>query len=303
MQGSKGRTEEIRMSAGKKFRELVKQSPPLHIVGVADGSDALEAERAGFKAIYASGSQIAASRGWADIGRIELHHVVGNVQRILDSGVKLPLLVDIDTGFDDVAETIQTLEKMGVAAVHLEDQEDLKSCGHLPGKHVVSIEAAVARIAKAVKAKKSADFVIMARTDALAVEGMEKTLERIKAYAAAGADMIFAEAFPDLSSYAAVKKAAGGKPVLANMTEFGKVALKTPKEIFDETNGAVDIVLNPLTVYRAQRHTAAEMYRELHAKGTQRGMEPKLQTREDFQKLIDYPAQVKGRAEALKKNG
>ena len=289
------------LSAGKRFRDLIRQNPPLHIVGVADGSDALEAERAGFKAIYASGSQIAASRGWADIGRVELRHVAENVQRILDSGVKLPLLVDIDTGFDDVAKTIETLEKMGVAAVHLEDQEDLKACGHLPGKHVVSLEAAAARIAKAVKAKKDADFVIMARTDALAVEGMEKTLARITAYSAAGADVIFAEAFPDASSYAAVKKAAGGKPVLANMTEFGKVALKTPKEIFDEAGGAVDIVLNPLTVYRAQRLTAADMYRDLHAKGTQRGMEPRFQTREDFQKLIDYPQQVADRAAMLNK--
>ncbi len=289
------------MSVGKKFRDLVKQNPPLHVVGVADGSDALEAERAGFKAIYASGSQIAASRGWADIGRIELHHVVGNVRLILDSGVKLPLLVDIDTGFDDVAKTIQTLEAEGVAAVHLEDQEDLKACGHLPGKHVVSLEAAAARIAKAVSAKNDPDFIVMARTDALAVEGMAKTLKRIKAYSDAGADMIFAEAFPDVATYGAVKKAAGGKPVLANMTEFGKVALKTPRELFDESDGAVDLVLNPLTVYRAQRRTAAEMYRELHEKGTQRGMEEKLQKREDFQALIDYPAQVSGRAELLKK--
>ena len=294
-------------SAGAQFRDEIKQARtaglPLHVIGVADGSDALEAERAGFKAIYLSGSQIAASRGWADIGRVELHHVVENAQRVLDSGVKLPLLVDIDTGFDDVAKTIETLEKMGIAAVHIEDQEDLKSCGHLPGKHVVSKDAAVARITKAVKAKKDANFVILARTDALAVEGLEKTLERIAAYSTAGADMIFAEAFPDLSSYAAVKKAAAGKPVLANMTEFGKVALKTPKELFDETGGNVDIVLNPLTVYRAQRLTAVEMYKELHAKGTQRGMESRLQNREDFQSLIDYPGQVKSRAELLKKSG
>lgn len=292
-------------SAGTLFREAIlssrAQGLPLHIVGVGDGSDALEAEKAGFKAIYASGSQIAASRGWADIGRVELHHVVENVQRILDSGVRLPLLVDIDTGFDDVARTIETLEKMDVAAVHLEDQEDLKSCGHLPGKHVVTKEAAAARIMKAVDAKKDLDFVIMARTDALAVEGMEKTLARIEAYAKAGADMIFAEAFPDVASYAAVKKAAGGLPILANMTEFGKVALKTPKELFDESAGHVDIVLNPLTVYRAQRFTAAEMYQALFVKGTQRGMEPALQTREDFQKLINYPQQVADRAAIIKK--
>jgi len=294
-------------SAGAQFRDEIKRARasglPLHIIGVADGSDALEAERAGFKAIYLSGSQIAASRGWADIGRVELRHVVENAQRILDSGVKLPLMVDIDTGFDDVAKTIETLEKMGIAAVHLEDQEDLKSCGHLPGKHVVNRDAAVARLTKAVKAKKDASFVILARTDALAVEGLDKTLERIAAYSNAGADMIFAEAFPDVASYSAVKKAAAGKPVLANMTEFGQVALKTPKELFDETGGNVDIVLNPLTVYRAQRLTAAEMYKELHAKGTQRGMETRLQNREDFQKLIDYPGQVKSRAELLKKSG
>lgn len=290
------------MTAGKKFRDAIKKAKaegaPLHIIGVGDGSDALEAERAGFKALYVSGSQVAASRGWADIGRIELKHVVENVARILDSGVKLPVLVDIDTGFDNVAVTIKTLEKLGVAAVHLEDQEDLKACGHLPGKHVVSREKAVARIRKAVKAKKDKNFVIMARTDALAVEGMEKTLARISAYSKAGADMIFAEAFPDPKTYAAVKKAAGGKPVLANMTEFGKVELKTPRELREE---AIDIVLNPLTVYRAQRHTAAAMYGALRTKGTQRGMEPCLQNREDFQSLIDYPAQVKARGRLLKK--
>jgi methylisocitrate lyase len=293
-------------SAGKKFRQAITAAKaagaPLHLIGVGDGSDALEAEKAGFKALYVSGSQVAASRGWADIGRIELLHVVENVQRIIDSGTKLPLLVDIDTGFDDVAETIRTMEKLGVAAVHIEDQQDLKACGHLPGKHVVTQEEAVVRIKNAVAAKKDPDFVIMARTDALAVEGMEKTLARIASYAEAGADMIFAEAFPDAATYAEVKKAAQGKPVLANMTEFGKVALKTPQEIAKETGGNVDIVLNPLTVYRGQRQTAAEMYKEIHAAGTQRGMESQLQNREYFQALIDYPGQVAARAKLLKDN-
>jgi methylisocitrate lyase len=290
-------------SAGKNFRQAIKAAlaagAPLHVIGVADGSDALEAEKAGFKALYVSGSQVAASRGWADIGRIELRHVVENVQRILDSGIKVPVLVDIDTGFDDVAETIRALEKAGAAAVHIEDQQDLKACGHLPGKHVVSQEEATARIKRAVAAKKDPDFVVMARTDALAVEGMEKTLARISAYAAAGADMIFAEAFPDSASYSLVKKAAQGKPVLANMTEFGKVALKTPQEIAKETGNSVDIVLNPLTVYRGQRQTAAEMYKEIYAKGTQRGMEAQMHKREDFQQLIDYPGQVAGRTRQL----
>lgn len=286
------------LSAGKKFRDAVK-TPPLHVIGVADGSDALAAEKAGFRAIYLSGSQMAASRGWADIGRLELSHVVEHVRRIMDSGVKLPLLVDIDTGFDDVTETVRTLETLGVAAVHLEDQQDLKFCGHLPGKHVVSKEDATSRIARAVGAKKDVDFVIMARTDALAVEGLEKTLERIASYSNAGADIIFAEAFPDPSTYAAVKKASGGKPVLANMTEFGKVALKTPQELAKESGGAVDIVLNPLTVYRAQRQTAAEMYQAIHDAGTQRGMEKKLQTREDFQGLIGYDDQIKARTQDL----
>src|SRR5690606_33274844 len=239
---------------GKRFREAMAAAlaagAPLHIIGVGDGSDALEAEKAGFKAIYMSGSQMAASRGWADIGRLELHHVVENVKRVMDSGTTLPVLVDIDTGFDDVAETIRTIEALGVAAVHLEDQEDLKACGHLPGKHVVSLDAATDRVARAVAAKKDPDFVMMARTDALAVEGLDKTLERIAAYAAAGADMIFAEAFPDAATYAAVKQAAGGKPVLANMTEFGKVDLQTPQELAKASGGNIDIVLNPLSVYR-----------------------------------------------------
>lgn len=292
-------------SAGKRFRqavaEAVKAGAPLHVIGVADGSDALEAEKAGFKAIYLSGSQMAAARGWADIGRLELKHVLESVGRILDSGTPLPLLVDIDTGFDDAAETIRALEKLGVAAVHMEDQEDLKACGHLPGKHVVSKEDAVARVKKAVQAKTDADFVLMARTDALAVEGMEKTLERITAYVSAGADMIFAEAFPDSVTYKAVKTAAGGKPVLANMTEFGKVELKTPQELAKETGGAVDIVLNPLSVYRGQREMAAKMYQEIRKTGSQRNLVKAglLQTREYFQDLIDYAGQVAERAKQL----
>lgn len=292
-------------SAGKRFRQAVadavKSGVPLHIVGVADGSDALEAETAGFNAIYLSGSQMAASRGWADIGRLELKHVLESVRRILDSGTQLPLLVDIDTGFDDAAETIRELEKLGVAAVHMEDQEDLKACGHLPGKHVVSKEDAVARIKKALQGKKDPDFILMARTDALAVEGIEKTLERITAYTSAGADMIFAEAFPDPASYKAVKAAAGGKPVLANMTEFGKVELKTPQELATETGGSVDIVLNPLSVYRGQRETAARMYQEINKTGSQRNLVKAglLQTREYFQDLINYAGQVAERAKWL----
>lgn len=292
-------------SPGKRFRDAMMQAmaagAPLHIIGVGDGSDALEAEKAGFKAIYMSGSQMAASRGWADIGRLELHHVVENVKRVMDSGTTLPVLVDIDTGFDDVAETIRTIEALGVAAVHLEDQEDLKACGHLPGKHVVSQEAATERVAKAVAAKKDPDFVMMARTDALAVEGMEKTLARITAYAEAGADMIFAEAFPDAATYAEVKKAAKGKPVLANMTEFGKVDLKTPQEIAAETNGNVDLVLNPLSVYRGQRQTAAEMYKAIHDTGSQRDLVKagSLQNREYFQALVDYDGQVAARADVV----
>jgi methylisocitrate lyase len=293
------------MTPGKKFRTAIADAKakgaPLHVIGVGDGSDALEAERAGFTALYVSGSQVAASRGWADIGRIELHHVVENVKRILDSGTSLPILVDIDTGFDDVSETIRTLEKLGIAAVHLEDQQDLKVCGHLPGKHVVDRETATARLQKAVAAKSDPDFIIMARTDALAVEGLEKTLGRIKAYSDAGADMIFAEAFPDATTYAKVKEAAGGKPVLANMTEFGKVELKTPAELEKMSGGAIDIVLNPLTVYRAQRETAAKMYMEIHRHGTQRGMENLLQTRESFQTLIGYDGQIAARKKFLDK--
>lgn len=287
---------------GKKFRDAVTAAKaagaPLHIIGVGDGSDAKEAEKAGFAAIYLSGSQMAASRGWADIGRLELRHVAESVERIMDSGVSLPLLVDIDTGFDDVAETIRMLEDLGAAAVHLEDQQDLKACGHLPGKNLVSKEEATARVARAVAAKKNPDFVLMARTDALAVEGMEKTLERITSYAGAGADMIFAEAFPDSSSYAAVKKAAGGKPVLCNMTEFGKVEMKTPAELEQETGGNVDIVLNPLSVYRGQRDTAARMYEEIRKTGSQRNLVKQglLQTREYFMSLIDYAGQVAARA-------
>lgn len=292
------------MNAGQLFRDAVTEAKseglPLHVIGVADGSDALEAQKAGFKAIYLSGSQMAASRGWADIGRLELRHVLNDVDKIMDSGVKLPLLVDIDTGFDDIAETIRLLEDKGVAAVHVEDQQDLKFCGHLPGKHVVSKEDATARIARAVDARQNG-MVIMARTDALASEGLEKTLERISNYSNAGADMIFAEAFPDPATYAAVKQAAHGKPVLANMTEFGKVKLQTPAQLQNDSAGNVDIVLNPLTVYRAQRQTAAKKYAAIRQLGTQSGMEPELQTREDFQDLIGYKKQIEDRTAFLGK--
>lgn len=313
------------MSAGKKFREAMKSEHPLHIVGVADGSDALAAEKAGFKALYISGSQVAASRGWADIGRLELKHIAEAVTRIMDSGTTLPILVDIDTGFDDPAETIRTLEALGVAAVHMEDQEDLKMCGHLDGKQVVGTQDMVARIKKALGGKTDPDFVVMARTDALAAErdrlsaetgkpktdegildqAFEVTLERIRAYSDAGADMIFAEAFPDPASYAKVKEAANGIPVLANMTEFGKVDLLTPEELDNRSGGAVDIVLNPLSVYRAQRQTAAEAYEDIRKTGSQRDFvkDGRLQERGPFQQLIDYDGQVRKRAEELSGGG
>lgn len=291
--------------AGQKFKDAVTAAKaggqPLHVIGVADGSDALEAQKAGFKAIYLSGSQMAAARGWADIGMLELRHVIEHVERIMDSGTKLPLLVDIDTGFDDITETIQKLEKMGVAAVHVEDQQDLKMCGHLDGKHVVSKEDATERVSKAVAARKS-DMVIMARTDALAVEGLDKTLERISLYTKAGADMVFAEAFEDAKTYEAVKKAAGGKPVLANMTEFGKVELLTPKELEAQSDGNVDIMLTPLSVYRAMRKLAENVYQQIFTDGTQKNLLKQLQTRPEFQSLIGYDAQRANRATALSKN-
>ncbi len=288
----------MKNSEGKKFRDAITAERPLHVIGVADGSDALAAEKAGFKAIYLSGSQMAASRGWADIGKLELKHVVEAVERIKDSGVKLPLLVDIDTGFNDISETISALETIGVAAVHIEDQEDLKMCGHLDGKHVISKEDATKRIENAVAAKKDSDFVIMARTDALAVETMQLTLERIESYCKAGADMIFAEAFPDNATYAQVKLATGGKPVLANMTDFGKVDLLTPSQLKEASNGAVDIMLTPLSVYRAERQTASMCYNQIRNLGTQKELidDGVLQNRTDFKNLINYDEQVNNRA-------
>jgi methylisocitrate lyase len=311
----------MKKTAGLKLREAIAKEHPLHMVGVADGSDALEAEKAGFRALYISGSQVAASRGWADIGRLELRHMVEAVARVLDSGTQLPVLVDIDTGFEDAAETIRALETAGAAAVHMEDQQDLKMCGHLDGKHVVTTEEMVTRLKKAVAAKQDPQFVVMARTDALAAEAdklsaksgkpksdpviqaeaLQLTLARITAYAAAGADMIFAEAFPDYATYRLVKEAAGGLPVLANMTEFGKVDLLSPDELNKESDGAIDLVLNPLPVYRAQRQTAAEAYQEIHRTGSQKNLvaDGKLQKREDFKSLVDYDGQVAKRAEDL----
>lgn len=260
----------------------LKQEKPLQIVGVFNTFCALMAERAGFKALYLSGAGVAnLSFGIPDTGETTLENVLEDAQRITKR-VSLPLLVDIDTGWE-IPHTIRAMEQAGVAAVHIEDQQVNKRCGHLPGKMLVSKEEMCDRIRQAVDAKRNEDFVIMARTDALAVEGMEAACERAAAYVEAGADMLFAEAIPSGESYAPFK--ALGVPVLANITEFGKTPLLSREEL---TKHDIDMALYPLTISRVMNQAGLEALKELKKEGTQSKLVPKMMTRGELYEFLDY---------------
>ncbi len=274
-------------SAGARFRAALDAERPLQIVGTINAYCALLAERAGFHAIYLSGSGIAtASFGLPDLGVTTLDDVAEDVRRITDA-CPLPLLVDADTGFGPalvLARTVRCLTKAGAAGMHIEDQVQAKRCGHRPGKELVSSGEMQDRLKAATDARNDASFVIMARTDAYAAEGLEKTIERAGGYVEAGADMIFAEALATLEEFRAFTTSLN-VPVLANITEFGK----TPLFDRDELWGAgVRMVLYPLSAFRAMSQAALDVYEILRASGTQRELVDRMQTREELYDVIGY---------------
>lgn len=275
-------------SAGARFRKAVAAEKPLQVVGAINANHALLAQRAGFKAIYLSGGGVAAgSLGLPDLGISGLDDVLTDVRRITDV-CDLPLLVDVDTGFGssafNVARTTKSLIKFGAAAMHIEDQVGAKRCGHRPNKEIVTKQEMVDRIKAAVDARTDDNFVIMARTDALAVEGLDKAIERAVACVEAGADMIFPEAMTELAMYkqfvAAVKV-----PVLANITEFGSTPLFTTEEL---RSADVSLVLYPLSAFRAMNKAADNVYRAIRNEGTQKNVVDTMQTRMELYESIGY---------------
>lgn len=275
------------MTPGAKFRQALANNKPLQIVGTINAYSAMMAERIGHQAIYLSGGGVAnASYGLPDLGMTSLNDVVEDVRRIT-SASSLPLLVDIDTGWGgafNIARTIQQMEKAGAAAVHLEDQVSQKRCGHRPNKEIVSTEEMVDRIKAAVDARKDESFFIMARTDAFAQEGLEAAVERAKAYVAAGADGIFAEAVKTEEHYRAFSEALD-VPILANITEFGQTELWN-KEQLGEWGAAM--VLYPLSAFRAMNKAAETVYQSILEEGDQRKVVDIMQTRMELYDYLNY---------------
>ncbi|AIM36390.1 2-methylisocitrate lyase [Sphingobacterium sp. ML3W] len=277
-------------TAGLLFREAIKNEKPLQVVGAIHANHALLAQQAGFQAIYLSGGGVAAgSLGIPDLGITTLEDVLVDVQRITNV-CSVPLLVDIDTGFGpsafNVARTIKSLIKAGAAAVHMEDQVGAKRCGHRPGKELVSKAEMVDRIKAAVDARTDHTFVIGARTDALASEGLDAALERAVAYKEAGADFIFAEAVHKLEQYKSFSEATQ-LPILANITEFGETPLFTREEL---SQADVSIILYPLSAFRAANKAAENVYQHIRKDGTQSAVVDSMQTREELYRSIDYYA-------------
>jgi methylisocitrate lyase len=274
-------------SPGRKFRAAVEYEKPLQVIGAITAYTARMAEATGFRALYLSGGGVAAnSLGMPDLGISTMEDVLTDARRITEV-TTLPLLVDIDTGWGgafNIARTIRSMIKAGVAAVHMEDQVGTKRCGHRPGKEVVRTEEMVDRIKAAVDARIDPDFVIMARTDALAVEGLQAALDRCAAYVEAGADMIFAEAVTDLALYPKFK-AAAGVPILANITEFGHTPLYTTQEL---ASAGVDIVLYCCSAYRAMNAAALKVFETIRSEGTQQNVVDTMQTRADLYKFLGY---------------
>lgn len=276
-----------KQSAGAKFRQAVRDENPLQVVGTITAYAARMAERTGFKAVYLSGGGVAAnSLGMPDLGISTMEDVLTDARRIT-AVCGLPLMVDIDTGWGsafNIARTIKMFTQAEVAAVHMEDQVSAKRCGHRPGKEVVSTGEMVDRIKAAVDAKTDADFVIMARTDALASEGLNSAIDRACAYVEAGADMIFPEAITELGQYRKVKDAVK-VPILANLTEFGS----TPMFTLDELRGVdVDIALYCCGAYRAMNAAALNFYKVLRREGTQKSVVPTMQTRAELYDYLGY---------------
>ncbi|CAI0975943.1 TPA: methylisocitrate lyase [Serratia marcescens] len=275
-------------SPGLAFRQALSKEKPLQIAGAINANHALLAQRAGFQAIYLSGGGVAAgSLGLPDLGISTLDDVLTDIRRITDV-CPLPLLVDVDSGFGasafNVARTVRSVSKAGAAALHIEDQVGAKRCGHRPNKAIVSTEEMVDRIKAAVDARSDPDFVIMARTDALAVEGLEAAIERAQAYVAAGADMLFPEAITELGMYGRFAEATQ-VPILANITEFGATPLFTTDEL---RSARVDMALYPLSAFRAMNRAAERVYRALREEGTQKSVIDTMQTRNELYESINY---------------
>ena len=275
------------MSQGKKFRDLVAIEKPLQVVGTVNAYSAIMAQKVGHKAIYLSGGGVAAcSLGTPDLGITTLHDVLEDAKRITDAS-DLPLLVDVDTGWGgafNIARCVREMERANVAAIHIEDQVIQKRCGHRPNKMVVSTEQMCERIKSAVDARVDDNFVIMARTDALAVEGMEPAVEKAAAFVEAGADMVFPEALNTLEQYQAFSSAVD-VPILANITEFGATPLFNKSELHES---GVDIVLYPLSAFRAMSKAALNVYEHILTDGDQKAVVDTMQTRMDLYDFLDY---------------
>jgi methylisocitrate lyase len=282
-------TTAVKASAGARLRIALAEEKPLQVVGAINAYTARMAGACGFRAIYLSGGGVAAnSLGVPDLGISSMDDVLTDVRRITDA-CDLPLLVDADTGWGgafNIARTVKSFIKFGAAGLHIEDQVSAKRCGHRPGKEVVSKQEMVDRVKAAVDARTDSQFVIMARTDALAVEGIDKAIERAVACVEAGADMIFPEAMTELPMYRRFKDAVK-VPILANITEFGQTPLYTRDEL---ATVGVDIVLHCCSAYRAMNAAALATFQAIRRDGTQKNVVDTMQTRADLYKYLDYHA-------------
>ncbi len=276
-------------SAGTRLRQAWAEEKPLQVMGTVNAYAAMMATQVGYHAIYLSGAGVANySHGLPDLGITSLEDVLTDARRIT-AAVPTPLLVDIDTGWGgafNIARTIKEMIRAGVAAVHIEDQVALKRCGHRPNKEVVAVEEMVDRVKAAVDAKTDADFVVMARTDALQKEGLQAVIDRACAYVEAGADALFAEAMTDIGMYRQVCDAVK-VPVLANITEFGSTPYYTAQQLGEQ---GVAMVLYPLSATRAMQRAALQVYRAIREQGTQVGVLDLMQTRQELYEFLDYHA-------------
>lgn len=285
------RLDAASLSAGARFRAAVRDEKPLQLPGVINAYVAMLAERSGFRALYLSGAGVAnSSFGLPDLGLTTLDNVAEDVRRVTGA-TSLPLLVDADTGFGPahmIARTVRELARAGAAGIHIEDQEAAKRCGHRPGKAIVAREEMLDRIKAAVDARPDEDFVIMARTDALAREGLAAAVARASAYAEAGADMLFPEALDSLDQYREIRKALSAPkriPILANITEFGVTPLFTTAELAE---AGADIVLYPLTANRMMNRAAWDALQALRRDGTQKDLVGRMQTRKELYDVLGY---------------
>ena len=277
----------VENSKGQVFREAIKNNSPLQIVGTVNAYSSLLAEKSGHKAIYVSGGGVAASSlGLPDLGITTLQDVLTDVERISNT-TKLPLLVDADTGWGgafNIARMIKSMISAGASGIHIEDQVEQKRCGHRPNKELVSSEEMKDRLKAAVDAKTDNNFFIMARTDAIANEGLELAIERALAYQDVGADAIFAEAVTEIGQYKSFKEALN-IPILANITEFGTTPYFTADEL---AKSGVDMILYPLSAFRAMSKVTEQVYEEILNNGTQKDILNKMQTRDELYEILDY---------------